>query len=181
MMAEHFPKPAVPPGALLADVAIVLGRLGPCRREGQNAYFAGQFLVEQIPVQPDHDLHVFADRVDLRTAILDSYARSHSFGEKPPDGEDQIAANERKHAREHQKGSEGCESDTALRKRAHVLDNLKAPNPGLRQAHVHDASVLYDRPVRNAYLDPDGHDSFAVFDDASRGEKERLGREQAVC
>src|SRR5260370_5705886 len=74
MMAEHFPKPAVPPRALLADVAIVLGRLGPCRREGQNAYFAGQFLVEQIPVQPDHDLHVFADRVDLRTAILDSYA-----------------------------------------------------------------------------------------------------------
>ena len=131
-------------------------------------------------MEAHHDLHVLADRVDACTAILDADLRLHRLRQEAPDRDDEVAAHQREDAGEHEQRAKRGEGDSSLRERAHVLDDLEARDPGLREPHLDDAAVLDERPVRDPDLHADGDDAFAVVHDRSRRQKERVRREQAV-
>src|SRR5579872_2655092 len=119
MIRQYFEKAAIPARALLSEVSIVLWSFGPGRRERKDRDLSRKALVDEVSMEANDDLHVFAHGVRPMATIFDPDSSPHPLRQEPSDGNDEIASHEGEDAGEDQKRTERGECDAALRETAH--------------------------------------------------------------
>ena len=116
-----------------------------------------------MPLQPDREIHVLADRGPVVAA----------------DGDDGVAAEQAECTRDEHHGILRGACEPEQEKRAHVLDDLEPREPAARQRHVGDTAVLDVTAVGDPDIAPDRH-RHRIFEERQHGAAQRVGFEHGV-